>query len=68
MRTSFLIQKDNSSTPSDFVSQNKHNFLLGFQRLFSEMSLCDKRAVGTEYLQKSFGWENEQHLEQQDIQ
>jgi hypothetical protein len=41
---------------------------LGFQRLFSEMSLCDKRAVGTEYLQKSFGWENEQHLEQQDIQ
>lgn len=50
------------------MSKSKHNFLLGFQRLFSEMSASDVRAVATDYLNKSFGWEGAQHQEQQDIQ
>jgi hypothetical protein len=32
------------------------------------MSVSDTKAVGTEYLKKSFGWEGAEHLEQQDIQ
>jgi len=36
--------------------------LLGFQRLFAEMSLCDQRAVSTDYLKKSFGWDKAEHL------
>ncbi len=49
------------------MSKGKQSFLLGLQRLFSEMSLCDQRAVGSEYLQKAFGW-TEEHHQQHDIQ
>ena len=32
------------------------------------MSLCNQKAVGTEYINKAFKWEGAQHTEQQDIQ
>ena len=50
------------------MGRAQQSFLLGFQKLFSEMSLNDVRAVGTEYLNEAFGWKGAQHMEQQDIQ
>ena len=68
LRTFNTTQNGSLDKPSNFVGKSKCNFLLGFQRLFSEMSLSDVRAVATDYLNKAFGWEGNQHLEQQDIQ
>ena len=68
LRTCNMIQNGSIDKPSNFVGKSKCDFLLGFQRLFSEMSLSDVRAVATDYLNKAFGWEGNQHLEQQDIQ
>jgi hypothetical protein len=50
------------------VGKAQQSFLRGFQKLFSEMSLSDVRAVGTDYLNEAFGWKGAQHMEQQDIQ
>lgn len=31
--------------------------MLGFQRLFAEMSLKDNYGLGTDYLKEAFGWD-----------
>ncbi len=41
--------------------------MLGFQRLFSEMSLSDKNDLSTQFLKDAFGWEGAQHVQQHDI-
>ena len=41
--------------------------MLGFQRLFSEMSEKDECAISTEYLNDAFGWEGKEHVVQHDI-
>ena len=62
LRTLKTTQNGSLEKPSNFVGKSKCDFLLGFQRLFSEMSLSDVRAVATDYLNKAFGWEGNQHL------
>ena len=62
LRTLNTTQNGSLEKPSNFVGKSKCDFLLGFQRLFSEMSLSDVRAVATDYLNKAFGWEGNQHL------
>ena len=43
LRTFNTTQNGSLDKPSNFVGKSKCNFLLGFQRLFSEMSLSDVR-------------------------
>lgn len=42
--------------------------MLGFQRLFSEMSLKNTNSLGTSYLTEAFGWEGTEHIVQHDIE
>lgn len=53
---------------SDYLdSESKFNFIMGFQKLFAEMQMLDCKAVSTEHLNKAFGWEKTEHLNQQDL-
>lgn len=40
---------------------------LELQRLFAALQLCDQRAVPTEYLTKSFGWNGREVYQQHDV-
>lgn len=53
---------------SDYLnSESKFKFVMGFQKLFSEMQMLDAHSISTEHLNKAFGWEKAEHIEQQDL-
>lgn len=41
--------------------------MMGFQKLFSEMSLKNTNSIQTDYLKDAFGWEGTEHIVQHDI-
>ncbi|EGR30963.1 ubiquitin carboxyl-terminal hydrolase family protein, putative [Ichthyophthirius multifiliis] len=60
---------DSQEKRSNFVDNiNKHNFLLAFQKLFIEMQELNVSHISTEEVLKSFGWDNNEAFQQQDIQ
>ncbi|KAL4452820.1 hypothetical protein ABPG74_002385 [Tetrahymena malaccensis] len=60
---------ENITKKSNFVENiNKHNFLLAFQKLFVEMQELNVSHMSTEDVTKSFGWDSNEALQQQDIQ
>ncbi|KAL4475202.1 hypothetical protein ABPG72_018859 [Tetrahymena utriculariae] len=60
---------ENITKKSSFVENiNKHNFLLAFQKLFVEMQELNISHMSTEDVTKSFGWDSNEALQQQDIQ
>ncbi|KRW99447.1 hypothetical protein PPERSA_07932 [Pseudocohnilembus persalinus] len=61
--------KDIIDERTDFIkNEKKFRCLIAFQKILAEMESLDVRAVSTEELTKSFGWQDNQALEQQDIQ
>ncbi|EAR98459.2 ubiquitin carboxy-terminal hydrolase (macronuclear) [Tetrahymena thermophila SB210] len=60
---------ENITKKSNFVENtNRHNFLLAFQKLFVEMQELNVSHMSTEDVTKSFGWDSNEALQQQDIQ
>jgi hypothetical protein len=63
-----LCLEDDVTKRSDFLnSESKFNFVMGFQKLFSELQILDSHTISTEHLNKAFGWEKAEHLQQHDL-
>ncbi len=55
--------KEQATTP-----KRQKSILVELQRLFAQLQLTDQRAVSTEKLTKSFGWNGNEAYQQQDVQ
>ena len=64
-----ISQSDNIDIKNNYLDNlNKWEILIEMQKLFAEMKYVDKQAASTEKMTRSFGWENNESVEQQDIQ
>lgn len=63
-----LCSHDDITKQSGYLNkESKFNFVMGFQKLFSEMQILDAHSISTEHLNKAFGWEKVEHLQQHDM-
>jgi ubiquitin carboxyl-terminal hydrolase 40 len=64
-----LTPEELGLTPQDNGQQGKQRIILiELQRLFAQMSLLDQGACSTIKLTDSFGWSNNEEMQQHDVQ